>query len=120
MTRVVSLRRRRQWPDDEQTEQWLMEREWISACHQGHRAAVWPGRSASCAVSARSLSPTPSSPLRGVAVPGDQPVAGINLLWRASEASIASSARSAMAIVNARRFASVAFSIIGAGSRWLR
>ena len=43
-------------------------------------------------------------------------VAGINLLWRASERSIRASARSAMRIVNERRFASVAFPAIGAGS----
>lgn len=43
-------------------------------------------------------------------------VAGINMLWRASEFSIRQSARSAMDIVHARRFASVAFPLIGAGS----
>jgi len=43
-------------------------------------------------------------------------VAGINLLWRASEQSIRASARNAMRIVNERRFASVAFPVIGAGS----
>lgn len=43
-------------------------------------------------------------------------VAGINLLWRASERSIRDSARNAMAIVNERGFASVAFPVIGAGS----
>jgi O-acetyl-ADP-ribose deacetylase len=43
-------------------------------------------------------------------------VAGINLLWRASAASIQGSVRSAMAIVNDRQFSSVAFPVIGAGS----
>lgn len=43
-------------------------------------------------------------------------VAGINLLWRASEASIRASVRSAMEIVHARHFESVAFPLIGAGS----
>lgn len=43
-------------------------------------------------------------------------VAGINMLWRASEFSVRQSARSAMQIVHARRFASVAFPLIGAGS----
>ena len=43
-------------------------------------------------------------------------VAGINLLWRASADSIQASVRSAMEVVNARGFASVAFPIIGAGS----
>lgn len=43
-------------------------------------------------------------------------VAGIDLLWRASEASIRGSVRSALAIVNAEGFASVAFPVIGAGS----
>lgn len=43
-------------------------------------------------------------------------VAGINMLWRASEASIRASTTSAATIVNARGFASVALPIIGAGS----
>ena len=43
-------------------------------------------------------------------------VAGINLLWRASEKSVADSVRNAMRIVNDRGFASVAFPLIGAGS----
>ena len=43
-------------------------------------------------------------------------VAGINLLWRASEESVRACARSAMRIVNERGFASVAFPVIGAGS----
>lgn len=43
-------------------------------------------------------------------------VAGINMLWRASPASIQSSVRSAMGIVAEHGFASVAFPIIGAGS----
>ena len=43
-------------------------------------------------------------------------VAGIDLLWRASEVSIRDSVRSALAIVAERGFASVAFPVIGAGS----
>ena len=43
-------------------------------------------------------------------------VAGINMLWRASERSIRGSVNSAMKIVNDREFQSVAFPIIGAGS----
>ncbi|WP_394796122.1 macro domain-containing protein [Armatimonas sp.] len=43
-------------------------------------------------------------------------VAGINLLWRASEFSIRESVRSAMLLVNEKGFASVAFPVIGAGS----
>ncbi len=43
-------------------------------------------------------------------------VAGIDMLWRASEASIRGSARSALEIVNREGFASIAFPIIGAGS----
>ncbi len=43
-------------------------------------------------------------------------VAGINLAWRASEASIRDSVRSAMRIVDEQAFASVAFPVIGAGS----
>ncbi len=43
-------------------------------------------------------------------------VAGINLLWRASEWSVRACARSVMRIVNERGFASAAFPVIGAGS----
>ncbi len=43
-------------------------------------------------------------------------VAGINMLWRASEQSVRGSVRSAMRIVEEHGFASVAFPIIGAGS----
>jgi O-acetyl-ADP-ribose deacetylase (regulator of RNase III) len=43
-------------------------------------------------------------------------VAGIDLLWRASERSIRDSVRSAMALVEAHGFGSVAFPAIGAGS----
>lgn len=47
-------------------------------------------------------------------------VAGIDLLWRASEQSIRDSVRSTMDIVAAERFASVAFPVIGAGSGGFR
>ena len=43
-------------------------------------------------------------------------VAGINMLWQASEYSIRQSVRSAMAIVQQEGFTSVAFPLIGAGS----
>lgn len=43
-------------------------------------------------------------------------VAGINMLWRASEASIRQSVRSAMEVVQQQGFKSVAFPLIGAGS----
>jgi O-acetyl-ADP-ribose deacetylase len=43
-------------------------------------------------------------------------VAGINLLWRASERSIRDSTRHAMRVVNEKGFRSVAFPLIGAGS----
>ena len=43
-------------------------------------------------------------------------VAGINMLWRASEESIRGSVSSAMRIVDEQGFTSVAFPIIGAGS----
>ena len=43
-------------------------------------------------------------------------VAGINMLWRASEGSVRGSVRSAMRIVEEEGFVSVAFPIIGAGS----
>jgi O-acetyl-ADP-ribose deacetylase (regulator of RNase III) len=43
-------------------------------------------------------------------------VAGINMLWMASEQSIRASVRSAMRIVNEQGFSSVAFPLIGAGS----
>ncbi len=43
-------------------------------------------------------------------------VAGINLLWRASERSIRDSTRNALTLVHDRGFRSVAFPLIGAGS----
>jgi O-acetyl-ADP-ribose deacetylase (regulator of RNase III) len=43
-------------------------------------------------------------------------VAGINLMWFATEKSIRGSVRSAMDIVDQHGFASIAFPIIGAGS----
>jgi O-acetyl-ADP-ribose deacetylase len=43
-------------------------------------------------------------------------VAGINLLWRASEASICDSVRSAVALAVDQRFHSLAMPVIGAGS----
>ncbi len=43
-------------------------------------------------------------------------VAGIDLLWRASEGSIAGSVRSAMGVADRLGVASVAFPVIGAGS----
>lgn len=43
-------------------------------------------------------------------------VAGINMLWRATEQSIKQSVVSAMEIVNHHNFDSVAFPIIGAGT----
>ncbi|MBX7220212.1 MAG: macro domain-containing protein [Blastocatellia bacterium] len=43
-------------------------------------------------------------------------VAGINLLWRASETSIRDSVRNAMGIVAEAGFTSVAFPLIGSGS----
>lgn len=43
-------------------------------------------------------------------------VAGINLLWRASERSIRDSVRNAMALVREQGFRSVAFPLIGAHS----
>jgi O-acetyl-ADP-ribose deacetylase (regulator of RNase III) len=43
-------------------------------------------------------------------------VAGINILWRASEYSIRESVRSAMKVVEEHGFGSIAFPMIGAGS----
>lgn len=43
-------------------------------------------------------------------------VAGINLVWRASEKSIRGSVKSAMELVDRHEFRSAAFPIIGAGS----
>jgi O-acetyl-ADP-ribose deacetylase (regulator of RNase III) len=43
-------------------------------------------------------------------------VAGINLVWRATEQSIRTSVRSAMRAAQDRNFTSVAFPVIGAGS----
>jgi O-acetyl-ADP-ribose deacetylase (regulator of RNase III) len=43
-------------------------------------------------------------------------VAGINMLWQASEYSIRQSVRNAMGIVEQKGFTSIAFPLIGAGS----
>jgi len=43
-------------------------------------------------------------------------VAGINLLWRASEYSIRQSVRNAISLAEKQNFASIAFPIIGSGS----
>lgn len=43
-------------------------------------------------------------------------VAAINMAWRASENSIKESVRSAMKIVGAKGFTSVAFPVLGTGS----
>jgi O-acetyl-ADP-ribose deacetylase len=43
-------------------------------------------------------------------------VAGINMLWRASERSIRDSVRNAMILAAEKRFQSIAFPLIGAGS----
>jgi O-acetyl-ADP-ribose deacetylase (regulator of RNase III) len=43
-------------------------------------------------------------------------VAGINMLWRASERSIRDSVRNAMAVAEENGFQSIAFPLIGAGS----
>lgn len=43
-------------------------------------------------------------------------VAGINLFWRSTDVSIRGSVRSAMALVDAHGFRSVAFPLIGAGT----
>lgn len=43
-------------------------------------------------------------------------VAGINMLWRASERSIRDSVRNAMALGHEKGFRSIAFPLIGAGS----
>ena len=63
-------------------------------------------------------------PLGGAVVtgPGRLPfeaiihVAGINMLWRSSEAAIRDCVRNALEIVDARSWATVAFPVIGAGS----
>jgi O-acetyl-ADP-ribose deacetylase len=43
-------------------------------------------------------------------------VAGINMFWRASEASIRNSVRNAMTLAHEKGFKSIAFPLIGAGS----
>ena len=43
-------------------------------------------------------------------------VAGINMMWRASEQSIRDSVRNAMAVAEENGFESIAFPLIGAGS----
>ena len=47
-------------------------------------------------------------------------VAAINLLWRASEGSIRTSVRSALAVAAAAGFGSVAFPVLGSRRCWMR
>jgi len=72
----------------------------------------------------RELARMRAIPLGGAVVtgPGRLPfeaiihVAGIDLLWRSSEAAIRDCIRNSMEIINARGWPSVAFPVIGAGS----
>lgn len=43
-------------------------------------------------------------------------VAGISMLWRSSENSIRTSVRNAIRLANERRYSSIAFPLIGAGT----
>lgn len=47
-------------------------------------------------------------------------VAGINMLWRASERSIRDSVKNALQVAHEHGFRSIAFPLIGAGSRGLQ
>lgn len=72
----------------------------------------------------RELARLGSIPLGGAVLtgPGKLPhkaiihVAGINMLWRSSEASIRRSVRNAMALATEKHFKSIAFPMIGAGT----
>lgn len=93
---------------------WLLLPQGVSGAIK-RRAGVEPFRE----VARRGPIPLGEAVLTGagrLAYKGIIHVAGINLLWRASEASVRACARSAMRIVNEHGFVSVAFPVIGAGS----
>jgi O-acetyl-ADP-ribose deacetylase (regulator of RNase III) len=93
---------------------WLLLPQGVSGAIK-RRAGYAPfrelGRHGPMALGSAVLTAPGRLPLRGIVH-----VAGINLLWRASERSIGDSVRNAMAIVIYQGFRSVAFPIIGAGS----
>ena len=93
---------------------WLLLPQGVSGAikrHGGFRPFIEVGRAGAIPLGGAVLTSAGKLPYKGIIH-----VAGISMFWVASEKSIRGSVRSAMAIVNAQQFASVAFPIIGAGT----
>lgn len=93
---------------------WLLLPQGVSGAIKrrgGYRPFIEVGRTGPIPLGHAVLTSAGRLPYRGIIH-----VAGINMLWRASERSIRQSVVSAMAIVAEKNFASVAFPVIGAGS----
>lgn len=93
---------------------WLLLPQGVSGAikrHGGYRPFIEVGRAGPMPLGSAVYTSAGRLPFQGIIH-----VAGINMLWRASPASIRGSVRAAMAIVQERSIASVAFPIIGAGS----
>jgi O-acetyl-ADP-ribose deacetylase len=93
---------------------WLLLPQGVSGAikrRAGYRPFLEVGRAGPIPLGGAVLTSAGRLPFRGIIH-----VAGINLLWRASAASIQDSVRSSMSIVQGRGFPSVAFPVIGAGS----
>lgn len=83
--------------------------------HGGHAPFIEVGKAGPMALGSAVLTGAGRLPFKAIIH-----VAGIDMLWRASARSIQGSVRSAMNVVDAGRFQSVAFPIIGAGSGGFR
>jgi len=93
---------------------WLLLPQGVSGAikrRAGYRPFVELGRSGPIPLGGAVITGAGRLPFRAIIH-----VSGINMLWRASAASIQTSVRSAMALVAQGGYASVAFPIIGAGS----
>ena len=93
---------------------WLLLPQGVSGAIKrrgGYRPFIEVGRAGAIPLGGAVFTSAGRLPFKGIIH-----VAGIDMLWRASVASIQGSVRSAMAIVRERGFASVAFPIVGAGT----
>lgn len=93
---------------------WLLWPQGVSGSikrRAGYRPLIEVGRAGPIPLGGAVLTGAGRLPFKGIIH-----VAGINMLWRASSGSIQGSVRSAMSIVDAQHFSSVAFPVIGAGS----
>ncbi|SMC27859.1 O-acetyl-ADP-ribose deacetylase (regulator of RNase III), contains Macro domain [Andreprevotia lacus DSM 23236] len=93
---------------------WLLLPQGVSGAIKrrgGYRPFIELGRHGPIPLGGAVLTGAGRLPYRGIIH-----VAGINMLWRASEYSIRQSVRSALDIVRREQYASVAFPVIGGGT----